>query len=68
MRYILIGITALMFSGCFTSFHPTTREGVRCKQQCASNMQYCGASSYTCDRSHSKCLDSCIDLENIIKK
>jgi len=65
MQYILIGTIVIIFSGCTTTFHPKTRAGVQCKQQCAKNMQYCGASSYTCDRSYSKCLESCIDLKNI---
>lgn len=67
LRLFIISII-LSASGCVApNFHPTTTEGAMCKQQCAQTMQLCSGSSYTCDRSYAKCIESCIDIENVVK-
>lgn len=62
--------TILVLSACAagSNYQPTTKEGIQCKIECSHSMSNCHASSYTCDRAISTCMQSCKELEEINKK
>lgn len=69
MKTLWLCLLAAASSGCMIAprFQPTTLEGAQCKERCAHNMQDCRGSSYTCDRAYAKCIEACIDAENLAK-
>lgn len=69
MRVIVLFSVFAALPGCVMapSFQPTTIEGAKCKKDCAQTMQLCAGSSYTCDRSYAKCIEACVDVENVSK-
>jgi len=63
-----VAVVVGALSGCAApSFSPTTIEGANCKRQCATDMQGCQGSPYTCDRSYAQCVQSCIDIDRLSK-
>jgi hypothetical protein len=69
MRFLLVLVTPAILLGCATSnFTPTTMAGAQCKKECATNMQMCTASSYTCDQSYGKCIEACVDTDRLGRK
>lgn len=68
MKKIIAIITAIIVTGCVSpTFKPTTQAGAECKKSCASGMQACNGSSYTCDKSYAACISACIDTERLSK-
>ena len=68
MKTIFAIITAVIITGCVApTFNPTTQVGAECKKSCASGMQSCNGSSYTCDKSYAACISACIDTERLSK-
>lgn len=67
--YFTLFILTTACSGPWSAptFNPETALGAECKNQCAANMQRCSGSSYTCDRSYSHCISSCIDIDRLNK-
>lgn len=70
MRLLIASILIALTTACAmgTDFHPKTIEGANCKQQCASDMAKCRASSYTCDKAAATCMNSCQEIDALTKK
>ena len=65
--FIIVLITGCSAPWSVPTFNPKTSKGAECKYQCAVNMQRCDGSSYTCDRSYSHCIASCMDIDRLSK-
>ena len=72
LKFFVCSFLIISISGCSApwsvpAFNPKTAKGAECANQCASNMQRCNGSSYTCDRSYSHCIRSCINIDRLSK-